>query len=46
MIFEAWGNLLFDWVAHLFKIQIDKPAQVEDLQDAATYQKQVADEAH
>lgn len=30
----------------LFKIEIDKPEQIDELLDAATYQKQVADEAH
>lgn len=30
----------------LFKIQIDKPEQLDDLLDASKYQKLVADEAH
>lgn len=30
----------------LFKIQIDKPEQLDDLLDAGKYQKLVADEAH
>ena len=30
----------------LFKLQIDKPEQLNDLLDATAYQKQVAEEAH
>lgn len=30
----------------LFKLQVDKPAQLKDLLDATAYQKQVAEEAH